>query len=1269
MARTAPVPDIPPIPGMCPSIAVLAGGGDGGGGGGDGAGSGDGSQGAGAGAGGEGAGGDGRGAPDYQKHPTCGYESHPVDVVTGRAFTQPALDLRLSGPMPLRFTRMYSSTMASRDMGLGFGWAHTWGAFIEVHRRHVTVWNEQGAAVDMPLPAVGAEVIGRWGHLLRRDGQGFMLDVDDGIFRYFTQDPLNEARFILAKLEDRSRNAITITRAEGRITEVADSAGRTVRVRSREARIAGIEVVDPQGGGAVVLATYEHDDRGDLVSFMDADGFTARYTYDGDHRMTSDTDRTGLTFHFLYDAAGRCVESWGNYGERPDPSLADDLPKYLADERTLAKGVHHCVFDYHKDGYTEVTDATQVKRFFGNRFGTLDKAVNGRAVSTYTYDDDGHQLSRTDPLGATTSYERDARGRILRVTDPLGRTQSIERDSNGLPISVTDASGATVTATRDRFGRPTAVTDPLGQTTTYAYDDRGLVTRITAPDGGSTKVEYDAQGNPTVITLPNGGEYRSTFNGLGRRTSETDPLGGTRRFSYSTRGDLLSEHDPLGGVTAYRYDGEQHLLQHIQPSGATTTMTWGGYNKLAYVQNPLGHAVRAAYNRAGDLVAVYNEAGEAHRFTRDVAGYVVGEDTFDGRSIRTKYDVAGRPMVITTGEGDKTLLEYDAAGALVKRTYHDDTSEVFSYDACGRLIAVERGDVAVTYEYDAAGQIVRETQRVGEETHTIAIRRDVMGRRIGTTTSLGLDETIERDLLGAPKRIAIGRDCSIAIRTDLLGREVARELPGGGLIESAFDPLGRLSRRRVRSHITSAQRPGEPAMLNAIDNVTVDRGYRYDVVGNLIELWDRERGSTRFEYDPLGHVLGSLTERGDKGEAYRYDVAGNASEVASPRAYGPGGRLLRKGDTEYRWDGEGRLIEKRIKREVVKGPGKTQLDEHVWKYTWGADGLLRSVLTPQGTLVESTYDAFARRVEKRASKLGAGGAKVPVATTRFVWDGDVLVHEIRSIARRVGDPIVEERTYRFEEGGYQPTMHRERRKVGAEVMEWGWSHYVNEANGAPARLVDDKGHLVAALDRSIWGVTTSDPRSRTVTMVRFQGQYEDAETGLVYNRYRYYDPDTGRYVSPDPLMLRAGVNHYAYRYNPLGWIDPLGLINIPTLAVPTSGNVGAQMNKEAVGHLVAARQNGASVAEMGDMYEGMAGQIKAASGGTWGATRMDCTDGSVTFKGDGGGRELAITPDKKIHVGPPGIINMNPAQMSFSGGKFLVGPPNVNPGPEGTRVI
>ncbi|WP_369303270.1 RHS repeat-associated core domain-containing protein, partial [Pseudomonas sp. N2-5-1-1] len=63
--------------------------------------------------------------------------------------------------------------------------------------------------------------------------------------------------------------------------------------------------------------------------------------------------------------------------------------------------------------------------------------------------------------------------------------------------------------------------------------------------------------------------------------------------------------------------------------------------------------------------------------------------------------------------------------------------------------------------------------------------------------------------------------------------------------------------------------------------------------------------------------------------------------------------------------------------------------------------------------------------------------------------------------------------------------------------------------------------------------------------LRFQGQYFDPESGLHYNRHRYYNPDIGRYLTPDPVKLAGGINTYQYVPNPIGWVDPLGLNTCP----------------------------------------------------------------------------------------------------------------------------
>jgi RHS repeat-associated protein len=1143
---TSPAPDAAAPPGMCPGIVVLGGGGGAGDGSGDGSGGGDNSGGSGGGAG-DGAGGDGKaaaGAPDPKKYPECGTAAHPVDVVTGRAFTPTLTDVILDGPLPLEVTRIYSSTAAQRDVGLGFGWASSLGWEIEVERRRVRVWNEQGMPIDFPVLPPGGEILGPWGWVLRRETWGYAVDADDGCWRLFSEAYKDGRRFRLTAIEDRNRNRIALTYDNGRLIEIKDSAGRLLRVvPTPDGHIAAIRVQNALVQGRWIdLVRYSYDQAGNLVAATDADGNAARYGYDEDHRLVSDSDRNGLTFHFLYDDRNRCVESWGDYPGAVDASLAADVPRMLADGITRAKGIHHCRFDYHAGGYSEVADSREVRRFFGNKFGLLDKAVAGGAVMSCSYDAGGRLLSRTDEVGATTVYERDRRGRVTREVDPLGRSRIAILDALGLPLEITDPAGGVTSFVRDRFGNPVSVRDPTGAITTYTYNAQGSVTEIVAPNGARISIKYDAMSNRTALIQPDGGCWRWTYDYLGRKTSETNAVGDTTRFVHSERGDLVAVHHAAGGTTRYGYDGEGHLISIIDPEGRRTDIAWGGYHKVVARRDGNGGIVQLKYNREGELVEVWNQRGEVHRLVYDPSGLLVEEHTFDDRRLAYRYDAAGRLVRIQSGERNLTTLVYNLAGELVERT-SNDVVDTFAYDARGDMILAAGPAGAVSFERDAAGQIIREVQVVGGVAHEVRITLDPNGRRIGRVTSLGHTETIERDGGGARRRTVLDGAYEVAHVVDALGREIGAVLPRGGRIETGFHPQGRIERRAVAS--PTAHRPvgpGEPEWQGpGRGNFTVERTYGYDRSDELLWVTDPLRGSTGYAYDPVGQLLEAIHEKGQR-EVFRYDAAGNLFEVgqgAPPREYEKGNRLVRKGDATYRWDSDGRLIEKRIARI-----GEA---DQVWKYTWTGLGMLASVERPDRTLVEFTYDPLGRRVQKRLSAPRMPmDRSAPIELTRFVWDGDAIVHEIKQRAGANGDPVVEERTYCFDDDGFVPVAHRDTRG-GAETA---WFHYVTDPIGAPEELVDAAGEIACKLELRAWGRAVPAAGSRTTTPIRFQGQYADDETGLHYSRFRYYDPDAARFISADPIGLFGGVHSFAYGKNPTHWIDPLGLaVNTPNTGI------------------------------------------------------------------------------------------------------------------------
>ena len=111
-----------------------------------------------------------------------------------------------------------------------------------------------------------------------------------------------------------------------------------------------------------------------------------------------------------------------------------------------------------------------------------------------------------------------------------------------------------------------------------------------------------------------------------------------------------------------------------------------------------------------------------------------------------------------------------------------------------------------------------------------------------------------------------------------------------------------------------------------------------------------------------------------------------------------------------------------------------------------------------------------------------------------------------------------------------------------DVLAW----YQCDHLGTPQELTDPNGQIVWSAQYKAWGEIKEQcsewaQREGLTNPIRFQGQYHDHETGLHYNRYRYYDPRVGRFISKDPISYAGGLNLYAYAPNPVEWVDPNGL--------------------------------------------------------------------------------------------------------------------------------
>ncbi len=275
------------------------------------------------------------------------------------------------------------------------------------------------------------------------------------------------------------------------------------------------------------------------------------------------------------------------------------------------------------------------------------------------------------------------------------------------------------------------------------------------------------------------------------------------------------------------------------------------------------------------------------------------------------------------------------------------------------------------------------------------------------------------------------------------------------------------------------------------------------------------RGATpeTFAHDPAGNLLGQNNE----GTANLANVKGN--------------RLLMQGDRHYDYDAYGNLIRER------RGTGQKLVTE----YRYDCQHRLIGVSLPGCSTASYKYDAFGRRIEKN----------VDGHTTEFLWQGERLIAES-------GDNRY--RTYIYEPGSFRPLAMLD----GEGPRKATPFYYQLDHLGTPQELTDYSGEIMWSAKYRAYGNLAALDVSEIDNPLRFQGQYFDAETGLHYNRHRYYNPGTGRFLTPDPIKLAGGLNSYQYVPNPTGWVDPLGLNSCPGNKDSQSGDVSDPTKKAVV---------------------------------------------------------------------------------------------------------
>ncbi|WP_185752808.1 RHS repeat-associated core domain-containing protein [Pseudomonas fluorescens] len=1031
-------------------------------------------------------------APTQSKNPadqpaqcannTC-TNGEPVSMVTGEELLT-LIDGELDGLLRLEWTRLYRSSAVETDSRLGHGWSHSLSHHLQLDDEGVLWTDNENRQTRFPMPSEQRPAIINslaQSAIYLGDAPGELILNQAGQGDRFYH--FRAGRLIT--ISDAYDNRVHISYdLVGRIQRIDNGAGRALFLRYDDRHIAAVDHQQQRS---------EYNDRGERQDSWLTTQTLVTYHYNARNQLVSATNAAGETEHYRYNDQHVILER----------QLAGGASFFWEWEREgkLSRCIRHWA------SYSQLE-----ARYVWDDKGTVTVLNADGSEQVYVHDENARLISETAPDGAQTQKAYDDEGRLIAEKDALGAVIEYHYNDAGRLMSVVPAEDE---ATHYNYFDGQLIEVKRGRARwQYERNRQGDITQQTDPHGNETHYSYDRQGRLLEIRHPDGSRHQLGWNNLGQLLEERLPDGGQRKYRYDALGRQITRQEESGAITHYQWDAVDRLTQITLPGGATRAFTYNPYGRVTAERDELGRVTRYEYADGLHLVSsrinpdgsqlryrydnsrlllteIENERGEHYHLDYYANGLIQQETGFDGRRTAYEYDLNGQLLKKTEfgDDGSELVTEYqrDAAGRLLVKTLADGEEIHYSYDAFGRLVNVNDGHWPLAYEYDLQDRLITEHQGWG----TLRYEYD----SVGQLKHCRLPDGSKLDYHHQPG----GQLSSIDLNGSRLtshqfnaGRERQRQ-QGLLLSQYQYDEQGRLQAHSV------SQR----------DRHLFQRRYAYDANGNLAGIDDSRKGHRSFHYDPLDRLI---SVRGSTPESFAHDPAGNLlgqnNVPTANLANVKGNRLLMQGDRHYDYDAHGNLTRER------RGTGQKLVTE----YRYDCQHRLIGVSLPGGRIASYKYDAFGRRIAKT----------VDGHTTEFLWQGECLIAE--SADNRY-------RTYIYEPDSFRPLAMLD----GEGPLKATPFYYQLDHLGTPQELTDYSGEIMWSAKYRAYGNLAALDVTEIDNPLRFQGQYFDAETGLHYNRHRYYSPGTGRFLTPDPIKLAGGLNNYQYAPNPMGWVDPLGL--------------------------------------------------------------------------------------------------------------------------------
>lgn len=843
-------------------------------------------------------------------------------------------------------------------------------------------------------------------------------------------------------------------------------------------------IIDPSGR----VSKFNVSAQGKLLKITNPDETFKAYAYDEDDLLSMERDEAGLESFFEYEYS-RVVKETRSDGtvRNINPEMLQGLVGYIdkksRNEKILAPIVRPEDIKVSIESKSGSCSTESTYRD-GNSLQSVTDCL-GRETSFNT-DDNGNITSKSTPAGRVYAYTHDSKGRILTSNDERGVTKYFYDEITGKVVKIVDENKSEMNFTYYSSGKLHTVTDFDGVLTTFEYNQFWNLTRVKDHFGNIIQeLQYGPGQNMTYSSNASGLASNYTRNSQGEVVLIQENSGADTRFSFDPMGRLISIEDALSGETSFTYRGDGEVSSITDARGATTSYSF--HESLALLTETL------------------NAIGQAEILEHN-------EEELVSRVIQK--------------DGSEIVYEYDLMQNLTQKQTSDDLVQNF-YDEDDVLVETRDSDSYVFWNYGSGnGSLLTSTNQsnLPDEQIEFSYYDDGKRRSIffevntddNTPTQLnyqvnynytrgGKVKELYANLFGVPITWIASFDEKMRIDSTLINEIVQTNFE--------YDLMDR--------YIGIQNKTSANLLVSEFD-------YEYSIAGNIIK-WSQQTelgsGVLSLTYDKLNRITSS-----SGGESFDYDILGN--RTGYNERYNLINQLIEDQEFTYAYTINGNLESKKHKYSGDQT-----------KYYWSVENKLKRVEkigpTNEVTLeVSYKYDSLGRRIERAVNNL-----KEPEKSyvRKFIFDDEDIIAEFNGENRPVA-------AYLHGEGFDNPlAMVRDLNDDG-EFTANEIFYFTKDHLGSVRELVNFEGKVVQRYRYSVYGQTTiedhdQNPFNRLVeNRYAYTSRELEEETGDYFYRARYYSPDTGRFLSEDPIGVSSGDFNF-YRYvenNPLRFKDPSG---------------------------------------------------------------------------------------------------------------------------------